>query len=419
MGHKTRVTDANIYDRMSRTVILNTDIVWLVLQHAAYTDDLWDHRTLRECCCVCREWYPLAKRILFRFIVLRNQQQVRALRQARDKPLQIGSSTPSTRPGYNVPATLGTWEAHTRILECHISYDFRFNDICHALTQFPSLYELRLRVHFLEYSLTDRDDSSLAIPSTIRALRFTEGEGIFAFIPQEILYTSHIISVLSKYTRLDCLQFEGISLIPHLQSPWLFQSIQTNKLLYLEIEVCSLPDELSGDLFDNLLYLILHVTVESPLLQSTVGVFKRVKSLTTFYRPHMDSPEPLLPPRRLSETFPKLTELRLGVRLYYLHLPTISPLLSQIPSGLISLSLFISFVVTKPAETRPENSFKVPPTLRYFEYGLRYRNRTHTVLGSDASVIHPFLNACESVGVQLLPSRACDLTAAVVSIPSK
>ena len=420
MHRKTRVTDANIYDRMSCTVVLNSDIVWLVLQHAAYTGNLWDHRTLRECCRVCREWYPLAKTILFRYVVLRNWQQFQALRQARDKLLQIGSNTPSTRLGYNVPALLATWEAHTRILECHISDDFRFNDICHALTHFPSLYELRLRVfHFEDRTIYNsleipstiralpyRNDSPLAIPSTIRALRLTKEEGSHAFGLRSIRYASHIISVLSKYTRLDCLQFEGIELIPDLQSPRLFQSIQTNKLLYLELEVTPLPDALSGDLFDNLLYLILHTKFQTPLLQHTVGVFKRVKSLTMFCHPILSSPELLLPPRRLSETFPTLTELRLGMRLYDLHLPTISPHLFQISSGLMSFSLFVSYVITKPAETQPANSFTVPPSLRYFEYWLRCDNRRRTALSPDTSVIRPFLNACESMGVQLLPSRA-------------
>ena len=407
---------------MSCTVVLNSDIVWLVLQHAAYTGNLWDYRTLRECCRVCRVWYPLAKTILFRYVVLRNRQQVRALRQARDNLLQIGSNTPSMRLGYNIPAPLGTWEAHTRILECHVSYDFRFNDICHALTHFPSLYELRLRVRHFEdctiysllaipstiRSLLYRSDSSLAIPSTIRALRLTAEMFTAALGPQRIRYASHIISVLSKYTQLDCLEFEGISLIPHLQSPRLFQSIQTNKLLYLELEVPRLPDALSGDLFDNLLYLILHANFETSLLQYTVGVFKRVKSLTTFCYPFISSPKLLLPPHRLSETFPKLTELRLGMRFYHLHLPAISSLLSQIPSGLISLSLFI-FVGSRPepADTQPTYGFTVPPSLKYLEYGFGYYNPRYTT--TDPSALRPLLDACESMGVQLLPSQVGEL----------
>jgi len=393
---------------MSSTVVLNTDIIWLVLQHAAYTDDKWDYRTLRECCLVSREWYPLAKRMLFRFVVLRSRRQVRALQQARGKRLQTGPNASSRGLEYDVPVPVDTWEAHTRILECHWMSSFRFNDIRHALALFPSLYEVRITVHFHEPLQENGDNSSLAIPSTIRALRFT-----YLGYPH-ISCASHIISVLSKHTRLQCLQFEGLSITPHLQSSWLLRSIQLNALLYLELEICDLRETLSGDLFVNLLYLVLHL--KSGYIHLTTllhGVFKRVKSLTALYSYPMMSPARELQFSGLSETFPELTELRLRLLLYRLCLSTIAPLLSQIPSGLISLSLFISFHLP-PTEIQRRHSFTVPTSLRYLEYGLSY---PITPFFDRPSAIHPFLDFCKSKGVQLLPSRVYNADD-IVSIPT-
>jgi hypothetical protein len=412
---KTQVADPNIYDRMSPTVVvLNADIIWLVLQHAAYTDDVWDHRTLRECCRVSREWYPLAKRILFRYIVLRNRRQVRALQQTRGKHLQTGPNDPPGGLGYDVPVPVDTWKAHTRILECHWWDYFRFNDIRHALALFPSLYEVRVSVHFYERHQGNRDDSALAIPSTIRALRYTS---LLLSGPLNVACASRIISVLSKHARLHSLQFEGVSITPHLQFPRLFQSTPVNALLYLELEICDLPEALSGDLFANLLYLVLHQKsrcIQGAILQP--GVFKRVKSLTVLYSSRMESLETVLQLSELSKTFPELTEFRLGVRLHRLRLSTIAPLLSQIPSGLISLSLFIEAnppTDTELAETQPSDSFTIPTTFRYFEYALGYYPGTHA--SDDPPVIRPFLDSCKSKGVRLLPSRLYDM-AEIVSI---
>src|SRR5258706_2858122 len=400
---------------MSPTVGLNTDVIWLVLQHAAYTDDIWDHRTLRECCRVSREWYPLAKRILFRFVVLRNRRQLWALQQTRGKHLLTGPSAPPRRPGYNAPVPVDIWEAQTRILACHWCNEFRFNDICHALALFPSLYEVRVILHIYEHLEPNRDDSSLAIPSTIRALRFT---GIHPVGFQNVASASHIISVLSKHSQLHCLQFKGSSFTPYFQSPLLFQSIQVNALLYLELEISDLPEAFSGDLFANLLYLVLHQKSNySHWATLKHAVFKRVKSLTALYYARMVSPESVLRLSQLSETFPELTELRLGIRLFCVQFSTIAPLLSQIPTGLISLSLFIShdiFTATEPAETWPRDSFTIPKSLRYFEYGLRHYPRIHTVV--DPPVLRPFLDSCKSKEVQVFPSPLYDV-AEIVSIP--
>ena len=416
MHHETQVTDTDIYHSMSSTGALNPDIIWLVLQHAAYSDDLWDYRTLRACCRVSHEWYPLAKRMLFRFIVLRSRQQVRILQQTRGKHLQIGPNTHSKKQGYDVFAPEDTWEAQTRILECHWSHEFRFNDIRHTLALFPSLYEVRVRIHTCERPRVDHDDSSIPIPSTIRALRFT-GSMIFSE-EQNITSASSFISVLSKYTRLHCLQFDRMWITPHLQFPQLFQSIQVNELTYLELEIYDFHHMLSADLFDNLLYLILHQKARRgpwATPQHIIGVFKRVKSLTVFYYSHVTSPQRVPQLSQLSETFPALTELRLGIQLFHLRVSLISPLFSQIPSGLISLSLFISagiYIRTGLTETQPWDNFTIPPTLRYFEYGLDYSRDAI----SDPSVIRPFLNACKSMGVQILPFRAHDIIG-IVCIP--
>ena len=414
MYHTTQVTDPNIYDRMSSPVVLNTDIIWLVLQHAAYTNHEWDHRTLGECCLVSREWYPLAKRMLFRFVVLRSRQQVRALQQTCGKHLQTGPSASSRGLQYDVPVPVDNWEVYTRILECHWMSTFRFNDIRHALALFPSLYEVRVTVHFHEPIHENGDDSPLAIPSTIRALRYT---GRLDLERLNISCASHIISVISKHARLQCLQFEGVLITPHLQSPWPLQSIQVNTLLYLELQISSRLGPLSGDLFANLLYLVLHQK-SKPMYRSKFlhGVFKRVKSLTWLYHCRMDSPARELRHSRLSETFPELTELRLGLRFYRLHLPAITSVLSKIPSGVISLSLFMAttLIGTGPAETQP-SSFTVPTSLRYFEYGLGYYPMTH--IFDHPSMIDPFLDFCKSKGVQLLASRGYDIYD-FVSIPT-
>ena len=415
MRHKPQVTSLNIYDGMSPTVGLNTDIIWLVLQQAAYTDDVWDHRTLRECCRVSHEWYPLAKRMLFRFVVLRNRRQIRALQQTRGKHLQNRRSASPRGLGHDVPVPVDIWEAQTRILECHWCHDFRFNDIRRALALFPFLYEVRISVHIYERFEPNRDDTWLAIPSTIRALRYT---GILGLGSLNIACASHIISVLSKHSQLRCLQFKGVSIVPHFQSPLLFQSVQVNALLYLELEISDLPQTLPGDLFANLLYLVLHQRSRySHWATLKHGVFKRVKSLTALYYARMVSPESVLRLSRLSETFPALTELRLAIRLPRVQFSTIAPLLSQIPSGLISLSLFISsnmFTATEPAETGSKDSITIPASLRYFEYGLRYYPRIHTVV--DSPVLRPFLESCKSKEVQLLPSPIYDV-AEIVSSP--
>lgn len=412
MHFKIQLTDPNIHDRMSPTVALNTDIIWLVLQHVAYTDRGWDYGTLRRCCHVSREWYPLAKRMLFRFVVLKNQRQLLALQHTLGKYIQTGPNAPPMGLGYDVT---DIWEAHTRILECHWGKDFRFNDIRQALALFPSLYEFRVSVHTYENFNTNSVDGSLTIPSTIRAFRYI---GLLSSAPLNFACASYIISVLSEHSRLHCLQFKGVPITPHLRSPRLFQSVQLNALLYLELEIWYLPVSLSGDLFSNLLYLVLHQKLR-PRNSTTLqhGVFKRVKSLTVVHYYRMASPpEAVSQLSRLSETFPELTELRLGTRLQYVDLSIIAPLLSHIPSGLISLSLFISaitFIPTEPAGIQPRNSFTIPTSLRYFEYGLRYPGR-HTL--DDPPVIGPFLDLCRSKGVQLLPSFMSD-TAEIVSIP--
>ena len=411
MYHTTQVADPNIYDRMSSTVVLNADIIWLILQHAAYTDDEWDHRTLRECCLVSRVWYPPAKRMLFRFVVLRSRRQVRALQQARGKHLQTGPNASSRGLQYNVPVPVDTWEAHTRILECHWWGSFRFNDIRHALALFPSLYEVRITVHIYERLQENGGDSSLAIPSTIRAFRYIGRSDLGSW---NISCASHIISVLSKHTRLQCLQFEGVSITRRLQSPGILRSIQLNALLYLELEIYDLLGTLSGDLFDNLLYLVLHLR-SIHLATLLHGVLKRVKSLTALYNSYMGSLEGVLPLSGLSETFPKLIELRLGLRLHHLRFSTITPLLSQIPSGLISLSLFISATLfdTGLAETQPRHSFTVPTSLRYFEFGLGYYPMTKVL---DHPSVVPFSDFSRSKGVQLLAFRVIDV-GYIVSIP--
>ena len=405
MYHKPQATDSDIYDGMSPTISLNTDIIWLVLQHAAYTDDVWDRRTLRECCLVSREWYPLAKRILFRFVILRNRRQLRALQQTRGKHLQIGSSAPPNGP-------VDTWEAQTCILACYWCNEFRFNDIRHALTLFPSLYEVRVTVHIHEYLRPDGNDSLLAIPSTIRALRYSS---VLLSETQNIACASHIISVLSKHSRLHCLQFKGASII---QLPSLFQSVQVNALLYLELQISNLSETLSGDLFPNLLYLVLHQKLPHSHCATPIhGVFKRVKSLTALYYSRMVAPEPILQLSRFSETFPELTKLRLGIRLFRLHLSTITPLLSQIPSGLVSLSLFITTNTYTPTEENwPRDSFTIPKSLKYFEYGLRYYSSISNIV--DPPVLRPFLDSCRSMEVQLLPSPIHEITEIVSILPT-
>ena len=408
------MTDSDIYDGMSPTVGLNTDVIWLVLQHAAYTDDVWDRRTLRECCRVSREWYPLAKRMLFRFVILGNRGQLRALQQTRGKHLQTGPSAPTRGLGYDVPVPVDTWEAQTRILACYWCSEFRFNDIRHALTLFPSLYEVRVSVHIHEQLQANGDDSSLAIPSTIRALRYSS---ILLSGPQNIACASHIISLLSKHCRLHCLQIKGVSITPHLPFPLLFQSVQVDALLYLELEIRHLPEPLSGDLFPNLLYLVLHQrSKHSHWATVKHRVFKRVKSLTVLDYSRMVSPEPVLRLSRLSETFPELTELRLGIRLFCLQFSTIAPLLSQIPSGLVSLSLFISSnIYTGTEETWPRDSFTIPTSLRYFEYGLRHYPSIRNIV--DPPVLRPFLDSCRSKEVQLFPSPIYEITEIVSILP--
>ena len=193
---------------MSCTGVLNPDVIWLVLHHAAYSDNSWDYRTLRACCHVSREWYSLAKRLLYRFIVLRNRQQVRILQQTRGKHLQIGPDAPPRRQGYDIPVPGDIWEAQTRIVECHWSGDFLFNDIRHALSLFPSLYEVRVVIHLYERPWVNQDASSLPMPSTIQALRFTGSVSLSEH--QNSSSASHFISVLSKYGRIHCLQFDGI-----------------------------------------------------------------------------------------------------------------------------------------------------------------------------------------------------------------
>jgi hypothetical protein len=116
--------------------------------------------------------------------------------------------------GDDVPVPVGTWNAHTRILECRWSNDLRFNDLRLALALLPSLYEVRVSVYFYEDLHANRDDSALTIPSTIRALLYSSSA------PLNIACASHtIISVLSKHSRLHCLQFKGVSTTRHLQSP--------------------------------------------------------------------------------------------------------------------------------------------------------------------------------------------------------
>ena len=412
MHFKTRLTHPNIHDRMSPTVALNTDIIWLVLQHVAYTDRGWDYVTLRRCCHVSHEWYPLAKRMLFRFVVLKNRRQLLALQHAQGKHIQTEPNAPPMGLGYDVT---DIWEAHTRILECHWCKDFRFNDIRQALALFPSLYEFRVSVDVYDHLNVNLDDSSLTIPSTIRAFRYT---GLLLSAPLNIECASYIISVLSKHSQLHCLQIKGVPITPHLRSSRLFQSVQVNALLYLELEIWDFPVALSGDLFSSLLYLVLHQKLR-PRGSTTFqhGVFKKVKSLTVVHYYRIASlPEAVSLLSRLSETFPELTELRLSVRLHYVKLSIIAPLLSLIPSGLISLSLFmeaLTFIPTEPAEIQPRNSFTIPTSLRYFEYGFRYP-RKHTL--DDPPVISPFLEFCRSKGVQLLPSSMSN-TAGIVSIP--
>ena len=413
MHHKPQVTGSDTYDGMSPTVGLNTDIIWLVLQHAAYTGNVWDHHTLNECCRVSREWYPLAKRMLFRFVVLRNRGQLRALQQARGKHLQIGPSAPPGGLGYDAPVPADTWEAQTRILKCFWCNNFRFNDILHALALFPSLYEVRVVVHIHEHLQGDGDDSSLAIPSTIRALRCYATRHLPG--RQNIAAVSHIISVLSKHCRLRCLQFKGVSILPHLQLPLLLQSFQVNALLYLELEISHLPETLSGDLFPNLLYLVLHqMSSFNHWAIVKRGVFKRVKSLTALNYSGTLSSKPVL---RLSQSFPELIELRLGIRLLRLQFATIDPLLSQIPSGLVSFSLLISSeMYLGTEETWPRDSFTIPTSLKYFEYGLRHYPSLRNIV--DPPVFRPFLHYCRSKGVQLIPSPIYEMTQIVSVLPN-
>jgi len=391
---------------MFPTVTLNTDITWLVLQHAAYTGSVWDYRTLRSCCLVCREWYPIAMRTLFRFVSLQNQQQLHALQQTLGKHLQTGPDTPTMGLEYDVTLPVDIWNAHTRILDCHWSKEFCFNDIHQALALFPSLYEVRVRVYYKEYLHPFRDDSSLTIPSTIRALRYTTR------LPSEAMdipCASHIISVLSKHSRLHCLEFKGGGMAPHLRSPEFFQSV--NALLYLELDVFDSRVTLSGDLFPNLLYLVLHQkSRHHSALQ--LGVFSRVKSFTALYYYGMVSPDPVL--SRLSETFPGLTELRLGIEVHGVQFPAIDSLLPEIPFGLISLSLFISGIFLTLTGLAEIQRITIPTTLKYFEYRSEWCSRTKSY--DDPPVIRPFLDSCKSKGVQLLPSQIPDLTA-IVSIP--
>ena len=400
---------------MSCTSVLNTDIIWLVLQHAAYNDNFWDYRTLRACCCVSSEWYPLAKKMLFRFIVLRDRQQVRILQQTRGKHLQIGPNAPFGRPGYDVFTPGDIWEAQTRILECHWSHHFCFDDIYHALALFPSLYEVRVILHDFEGPRVHGYDTSWPVPSTIRALRFT-GSMILSE-KQNITAASRFTDVLPKYTRLTCLQFKNIWIIPYFQFT---RTVQINELTFLELDIHQYLDRLSGDRFDNLLYLILHQKsehAERAIPQHIAGVFKRVKSLTVFYHSHVTSPERVPQLSRLSETFPALTELRLGIRVFRLQMSILALLFSQIPSGVISLSLFISAdwynSPARPTESPPGDTPAIPPNLRYFEYGIEFSAWARTL---GLSVIRPLLDACESMGVQLLPTRIYAMTE-VVSTP--
>jgi len=407
---KTQGTDPNIHDRMFPTVTLNTDITWLVLQHAAYTGSVWDRRTLRSCCLVCREWYPIAMRTLFRYVSLRTRQQLRALQQTLGKHLQTGPDAPTMGLEYDVPLPVDTWNAHTRILDCHWSEAFHFSDICQALALFPSLYEVRVRVYYNVYLHTLRDDSSLTIPSTIRALRYTS-----KLLPKalDIPCASHIISVLSKHSQLHCLEFKGGSIATHFRSPEFFQSV--NALLYLELDVSGSRVTLSGDLFPNLLYLVLHQK-SSYHYALQLGVFSRVKSFTVFYY-YMLSLDEASPRSRLSETFPRLTELRLGIHVDCVDFPVIASLLPEIPFGLISLSLFFSGILLTPAdlaEIQRRTSFTIPTTLKYFEYRSEWCSRTKSY--DDPPVIRPFVDSCKSKGIQLLPSQIPDLTA-IVSIP--
>jgi len=408
---KTQATDPNIHDRMSPTVTLNTDIIWLVLQHAAYTGSVWDYRTLRSCCLVSREWYPIAMTTLFRYISLKNRRQLWALQRTLGKHPQTGPDAPPMGLEYDVPLPVDTWNAHTRILDCHWSEAFHFSDICQALALFPSLYEVRVRVYYNEYLRTLQDDSSLTIPPTIRALRYTSN---ISLVAMDILCASHIISILSKHSRLHCLEFKGVSMAPHLRSPGFFQPI--NALLYLELEVRDLRVTLSGDLFPNLLYLVLHQK-SGYYHELQLGVFSRVKSFTVLYYEHIRSSGPVSLLPRLSETFPGLTELRLGIRLHGVQFPAIATLLPEIPSGLISLSLFISgisFTPPDPAKTQRRDSFTIPTTLKYFEY--RYAWSPWTQDLQDPPAISPFLDSCKSMGIQLLPSPIPGITA-IVSIP--
>ena len=187
----------------------------------------------------------------------------------------------------------------------------------------------------------------------------------------------------------------------------------------MELEIHGWYDKLSGGCFDNLLYLVLHQKSEfagwaTP--HHIFGVFKRVKSLTVFYRSHVTSRErvPLLP--RLSETFPALTELRLGIQVHHLQMSILVLLFSQIPSSMISLSLFISansYNRARPTESPPVDAPTIPPNLRYFEYGIEFSAWTRAL---DLSVLRPLFDACETMGVQLLPTRVYAMTE-VVSIP--
>jgi len=289
---------------MSPPVTLNADIIWFILQHVAYTGSVWDHRTLISCCLVSHEWYPIAQGTLFRFVSLRTRQQLRALQQTLGKHLQTGPNASPMGPGYVTPVPMDTLNAHTRILHCRWSNELRFNDIRQALALFPSLYEVRVSVYHNVDLHAFRDDSSLTIPSTIRALRYTSN---ISSVAMDILCASHIISILSKHSRLHCLEFKGVSIAPHLRSPEFFQPI--NALLYLELEVCDLRVTLSGDLFPNLLYLVLHQK-SGYYHELQLGIFSRVKSFTALYYNHMGSPGPVSLLPRLSETFPGLTELR-------------------------------------------------------------------------------------------------------------
>ena len=403
---------------MSYTGVLNPDVIWLVLHYAAYSDNLWDYRTLKACCHVSREWYSLAKRILYRFIVLWNRQQVRILQQTRGKHLQIRPDASPRGPGYDVPPQEDIWEAQTRIVECHWSGDLLSDDIRHALSLFPSLYEVRVKIHLYERPWVNQDVSSLPMPSTIQALRLTGSVGLEEY--QNNHLASYFISVLSKYARIHCLQCDGIWITPDLRFPKFLQSIPIHELTYLEFDIMDQHEDLTGDLFDNLLYLVLHQKLAATVcvtLKHLYGVFKKVKSLTVFHYAYLSPPERVPQLSRLPEMFPALTELRLGLRLSHLQYSVITPLFSRIPSGLISLSLFIAanpykytHTETTLAETEPWEDFTIPPTLRYFEYGLGSSTGAECV-----SVMRPFLEACESMGVQILPSQLHDITD-VVSI---